>query len=127
MPTLREISAREIGAPARIASSTVRSLSARSIAGVADEVAVMSLTEPLAALGIKHMDFVDAGHQGDLAAARGWASVIASGDQSGVSLREPGDTYGVRVGAKLLDNLDVSADPTLAELESLRSHADRDG
>src|SRR3954454_8572542 len=42
MPERREISAREIGAPARIASSTVRSFSARRSGGVAWRVSAIS-------------------------------------------------------------------------------------
>jgi hypothetical protein len=42
MPERREISAREIGAPSRIASSTVRSFKARSNGGVARRVAAIS-------------------------------------------------------------------------------------
>src|SRR3954447_18439775 len=42
MPERREISAREIGAPARIASSTVRSFGARRSGGVAWRVSAIS-------------------------------------------------------------------------------------
>jgi hypothetical protein len=42
MPERREISAREIGAPSRIASNTVRSFSARRRGGVAWRVSAIS-------------------------------------------------------------------------------------
>ena len=78
MPTRREISAREIGAPARIASSTVRSLRSRRSVGVALRA------NPLSAEGVEHVrDVLGAGAQPHAGAALRRVAGLDARDEAG--------------------------------------------
>src|SRR4051812_46912249 len=119
MPTRREISAREIGAPARIASRTVRSLRSRSRVGVALRA------NPLARLGVEDVRRVlRARPQAHPVTALGRLARRHARHEPGRCPRQLGAAVDERVRAELLDDLHARVEALAGELERLGSHAD---